>query len=108
MIKRSQGFETAAAAATKGGKHVSLEKAHYLLGHANHRSTIDTAKHLGWDHLKNSGKVCQSCAEANANQKSVPQARREPKSTIPNERMYLDLSTVKAPADVAEKALKLN
>ena len=107
MIKRSQGFETAAAA-TKCSKQMSLDKAHHLLGHANHRSTIDTAKHLGWVKLKNSGNVCQSCAEAKAKQKVVPQSRKEPKLTIPNERVYHDLATVKAPADVVEKVLKPN
>ena len=107
MIKRNQGFKTAAAA-TKGDKQMSLEKAHYLLSHTNHRLTIGTATHLGWDPLKNSGKVWQSCATAKAKQKAVPQARREPKSTIPNERIYHDLATVKTPADVVEKVSKPN
>ena len=107
LIKRSQGFEIAAAV-TKGDQQISLEKVHHLLGHINHYSTIDTAKHLGWGQLKNSGKIYQPCAKAKAKQKSVPQSRRAPRSTIPNERIYHDLATVKAPADVAEKVSKPN
>ena len=107
LIKQSQGFETVAAA-TKVSKQMSLEKVHYMLGHTNHRLTIDMAKHLGWGQLKNSGKICQSCAEAKVKQKAVSHTRREPKSIIPNTRMYHDLATVKAPADVAEKLLKPN
>ena len=105
LIKQIQGFETAAAA-TEGGKQTSLEKAHYLLGHPNHHSTIDTAKHLEWGQLKNSGKVCQSCAGAKTKQKTVPQTRREPKSSILSEIVYHDLATMKAPANVVEKVPK--
>ena len=107
LIKQSQGFKTAAAP-TKGGKLMSLEHAHHLFGHSNHRSTIDTATHFGWGQLKNNGKIGQAYAKTKAKQKSTPQSRRETKLTIPNERMYHDLATVKAPADIAEKVLKPN
>ena len=63
LIKRSQGFETASAA-TNGSKQMSLDKAHHLLVHAIHRSTIDTAKKFGWGQLKNSDKACQCYAKA--------------------------------------------
>ena len=105
MIKRSQGFETAAAA-TKGDKQMSMTKAHDLLGHTNRRATVNTAKHLGWNKLKDSVVIYQPCAEAKAKQKLVPQAREAPRLTIPNKRLYHDLATVKAPAHVTEKVRK--
>ena len=36
----------------------------------------------------------------------MPQSRKEPKSTIPNERVYHDLAPVKTPSDVVEKVSK--
>ena len=65
MIKQSQGFETAAAV-IEGGKHMGTAKAYYLLGHTNHHATDDTATHLGWGKLKDSGAVYQPCAKANS------------------------------------------
>jgi hypothetical protein len=56
MTKRSQGFKTTAAA-TKGGKQMSMAKAHHLLGHTNHHASINTAKKLGWGKLKDGGKI---------------------------------------------------
>ena len=107
MMRRSQDFETAAAA-TKGSKQMSMAKAHHLLGHTNRHTTINTAKHLGWSKLKDSGKICQPCAEVKAKQKLVPQARRAPRLTILKERLYHELAAVQAPADVVEKVSKPN
>ena len=107
MIKQSQGFETAATS-TKGDKQTRMLKAHHMLGHTNQLSTIDTVKHLGWGKLKYYVKTHQPCAEANAKQKLVPQSRRAPRLTIPNERLYHNFAMVKAPADVAEKISKPN
>jgi hypothetical protein len=56
-MKRSQGFETAAAV-TKGGKQMSMDKVHHFLGHTNRRATFDTAKYLGWDKLKDTDNIC--------------------------------------------------
>ena len=103
--KQKPRFETATAA-TEGSRLMSLEKAHLLLGHMNHRLTIKTAKHLGWGQLRNCGKVCQSYAKAKAKQKAVPQSRKEKRLAIPNKRIYHNLATVKAPSDVAEKVSK--
>ena len=104
MIKRSQGFETAAA--IKGNKQMNMAKAHHLLGHTNHQVTVDTATYLGWGKLKDSGVICQPYSEANSKQKLVPQARRVTRLMIPNERLYHELVTVKAPADFGEKVSK--
>ena len=66
MMKRGAGaiLETAAVV-TKGGKHISIAKAHHLLGHTNCPKTIKTTKHSGWGKLKDSGGVCHSYAKAN-------------------------------------------
>ena len=85
---------------------MSISKAHKLLGHSSHHATIETAKHLGWGKLKDAGTKCQSCAKAKAKQKSVPQKRTITKATLPNERLYHDLTTVKAPSDVEKKVNK--
>ena len=107
MIKRSQGFDTAAAA-TKDDKQMSMAKAHHLLSHINRRTAVNTVKHLGWGKIKDSGVICQPCAKAKAKQKSVLQSRKTPRLTIPNKRMYHNLAMVKAPAVVAEKVNKPN
>ena len=62
-IKGSQGFKTVAAP-PEGGKQLSMAKAHNLLGHSNHRTTVDTVKHLGLRKLKDSGVMCQPCAKS--------------------------------------------
>ena len=108
MVKRSQGSETAAAA-TEGNKQMSMAKAHHLLGHINRHATVNTAKLLGWGKLKDTSTlIYQPCVKAKAKQKSVPQSRRAPRSMIPNERLYHNLATVKAPADISEKINKPN
>jgi hypothetical protein len=63
-------------------------------------------KYLGWGKLKDNGKVWQPCAETKSKQQSVPQARRAPRLTIPNERLYRDLATVNTPTDATEKVSK--
>ena len=63
MMKRGGTTLKITAAATKGGKQMSLAKAHHLLGYTHHRMTVKTAKYLGWGKLEDSGKECQLCTE---------------------------------------------
>ena len=65
MMKKSQA--KTAAAATKGGKQISMDKAHHFLEHTNHCVTINAIKHLGWGKLKDSSQIYQPCAEAKVN-----------------------------------------
>ena len=75
---------------------MGVEKAHDLLGHCNEDATRATAKHLGWE-LSRGAKPCQSCAEAKAKQKIMPKKTKGKKASRPNERLFQDLATVKAP-----------
>ena len=72
------------------------EKAHSLLGHCNEDTTRKIAKLLGWE-LKPKTTQCQSCAEGKAKQKNLPQVADGVKATKPMERVYHDLSHLKAP-----------
>ena len=107
MIKRSQGFKTAAAA-TKVNKKMSIGKAHHLLGHTNRCATINTAKNFCLDKLKDSCVIYQLFAEAKTKRNYVPQARRAPRSKTLNKRLYQNLAMVKAQVDIAEKVNKPN
>ena len=80
---------------------MNVDKAHDLLGHSNKDDTRATAKHLGWE-LSKSAKPRKSCAKAKAKQKIVLKRMSRKKASRPNERLFQDLATVKAP-----KALKI-
>ena len=76
---------------------MSANKDHQLLGHGNKGVTQLTAAHLGWELNKASWQVCQSCAEADAQQKNVPKESTSEKATDPNGYLYHNLETIKPP-----------
>ena len=76
---------------------MSANKAHQLLGHGHEGATRSTAAYLGWQLVKGSWQVCQSCAEAKAQQKNVPKESSSEKATEPNGRLFHDLATFKTP-----------
>ena len=83
-----------AAVGTGAGKKMNVTKAHSLLGHVSEASTRQTAKGLGLEISRGSLKPCVHCARAKAKQKNVCKASEAPKSDIPGQRVYLDLSKV--------------
>lgn len=92
-LKRRQHEVGAAGVEVK--QKISVLKAHQLLGHINEEATRKTAKILGWDLKPGSLGVCESCTVAKAKQKNVPKVSEHIPSNIPNERIYLDIATVK-------------
>ena len=94
-IKRDGPREISGAVSEKA--KMSANKAHQLLGHGHEGATRSTAAHLGWQLVKGSWQVCQSCAEAKAQQKNVPKESSSEKATEPNGRLFHDLATIKPP-----------
>ena len=84
---------------------MKVEKAHALLGHSNNVDTRKSAKALGWHLCQGDCEVCVACSEAKAKQKNLhtkTPAETE-KLKEPNERVHLDLATIKAPTKVNVK-----
>ena len=82
---------------------LELGTAHDLLGHSNRRATQETAKELGWLIVDSPHKPCPSCTAAKAKQKSVVKVSGHVKSKVSNERIFIDISTVKNPRSSSEK-----
>ena len=57
---------------------------------------------MGYEIARGAMKPCKACADAKAKQKNLPTHREHVPSKESNERIFLDLATVKAP-----KALKV-
>jgi len=104
-IKRKMAKETSCGNVLQ--EKISVAKAHALLGHANEEATRATAEHLGWS-LSRGNKPCQSCAEAKAKQRNVPQSTKGIKANKPNGRLYLDLAKLKAPNEEIKQSSKPN
>ena len=107
-LKRRAIHETMAVAKQcdqRGSKHLSTIKAHCLLGHSNVEATRATAKHLGWNLTRGTDEICEACAAAKAKQKNLVKGEwklvrfrenRKQRAANPNERIYLDISSVKS------------
>ena len=72
----------------------NINIAHCLLGHRNEDSVRKTARELGWVLTRGTLKPCKHCARSKANQKNVQKESGAPKSEVPGQRLYLDLSKV--------------
>lgn len=81
-------------ASTDFGAKMSIQRAHALLGHGDEESTRQTAKELGWKLTRGTLKPCEACAVAKAKKKNTVKESKSPKSTVPGEKIYTDISTV--------------
>ena len=97
----------------RNGK-VSADTLHGLMGHINDTACRETAKYLGLKVTRGKMTLCGACAEARAKQKSLP-SRTEivrvvvnPKEVAKkvNERVHLDISTIKAPKELKMSVAK--
>jgi hypothetical protein len=96
-------------------KPIKAKVAHSLLGHINEVDSRTSAKYLGYEISKGSMKPCDACAESKSKQKSLPSRTEIVKRVVikkdtpklVNERIYLDISTIKAPAGVKVTVKKL-
>ena len=75
-------------------KAIKLKALHHRLSHAAMESVKATAKHFGWQTTGDLDK-CVACATAKAKRKKLNRELQE-KSKIPGERLFLDISSVKA------------
>jgi hypothetical protein len=73
----------------------SINKAHALLGHNNENDTRQIASHLRWTITRGSLGMCESCANAKARQKNVPEISTGEKAAVINGRWFQDNSTLK-------------
>jgi hypothetical protein len=94
----SREQEIAGAGADTTAK-MSVQMAHERLGHCGEDLTRKTAKLMGWELTPGELKPCQACAAGKAKQKNVPKASEHKSSKVSNERVYLDIATVKTPME---------
>ena len=108
MLKTEEGVlfamyfkrDTEIAGATIDTKtKMSVMTAHEKLGHCSEELTRKTAKALSWELTKGSFGVCEACTIGKAKQKNVPKESDHEPSKVANERIYMDISTIKAPED---------
>ena len=71
-----------------------------MFGHIGIDATSEACKYLGYDIQKGTIKPCVSCNESKAKKKPIPSISKREPSTIPNQLVFLDISTVKQPANV--------
>ena len=81
-------------------KQISATLAHEILGHMGEaRRRAATTKHMGFELTRGSLQAFESCATGKAKQKNVPQISDHNPATKINERIFLDISTIKEPKD---------
>ena len=85
---------------------IGIEKAHHLFGHASEDETRKTAEALGYRVVRGTLKPCDACTAAKAKQKNVPKASEHVPAGKPNERVFLDISTIKKCNDIKFKPAK--
>jgi hypothetical protein len=75
------------------GKSVQLQDLHHKLSHVNEGCARKTAAVYGWQ-LTEKFSPCEDCATAKARQKNLKKLT-ETRGTVPGERLFLDMSSVK-------------
>jgi hypothetical protein len=91
---RKGGDEVMGGAVDKAPTY-TINKAHVLLGHNNDNDTRQIASHVGWTITRRSLEICDSCANAKARQKYVPNISTSEKATMINGRWFQEKSTLK-------------
>ena len=84
------------ASAAKTNKPISINLAHCSFGYGDEHITREIARALGFEITNGTMKPCNACAAAKAKQKNLPTSRNHIPSKISNERMHLDIATIKA------------
>ena len=77
-------------------KTITLKEAHEMLGHMNNDATKQTIEALGYSITDTTMPVCESCAVGKAKQKDVPKVSKGIKASEAGERVFMDISSVKA------------
>lgn len=89
-------------------KKINVNLAHELFDHGDENSTQETAAALGYEIARGAMKPCKACADAKAKQKNLPTHREHVPSKESNERIFLNLATVKAPKSLKVTAKRLS
>jgi hypothetical protein len=89
-------------------KKISIDLAHQMLGHPGEDTTRLMCKELGHVLTRGNMKKCEACAVAKAKQKNVPKETKHKRAVAVNGRVYLDISTIKAPRKSKVKVTKPN
>jgi hypothetical protein len=76
-------------------KRMSVKKAHDMLGHINEKDVRKTATALRWELTRGTLGVREPCTEAKAKQKNLPRHPNAPPSTKDENRIYLDIATIR-------------
>jgi len=84
----------AAIAALAPGQDIKTTTFHHQLGHPSEAITRATARYMQI-HVTGTLPPCQNCAMGKARQKPVPKTNANT-SKIPGERLYIDISSIKA------------
>jgi hypothetical protein len=84
-------------------KQLSIQHAHYFLGHMGQANTSAVAKDLGWQLTRGSLHNCEDCAIGKGRQKNVPKIAGGPIATLENPRANLDCCTLRVKDSFAGK-----
>ena len=71
-----------------------------MFGHIGNDATSEACKYLGYKISWGSMKPHTSCKEARAKKEPSPKISERKTSAIPNEIVFLDISTIKKPSSV--------
>jgi hypothetical protein len=74
---------------------LSVEQAHFRLGHMSEKATRKTAEAIGWKLMAGSMAPCESCAIGKGRQKNVTKDDGGPVAKLKQSRVYLDCSSFK-------------
>ena len=77
------------------GTKMMIQQVHEHLGHCGEEATCKTAKELGWTLTSGTLNPCEACATGKAKQKNVPKESESKPAKKGENRIYLDIATVK-------------
>ncbi len=86
---------------------MSVAQAYDKLGHCSKDMIRKSAKLLGWEWLPDNMKPCEVCAAGKAKLKNVPKASDHVASEVCNERIFVDIASIRRFASV-QKVTKPN
>jgi hypothetical protein len=95
------------ATAANDKTRTTIKQAHDKFGHCNEDATRKIAKQLGWELIPGSLGMCEACTIGKAKPKNVPKLSKGKPVKSGENRIYLDISTVK-PKKGHPKLLKPN
>jgi hypothetical protein len=87
------GHEVVGAASHK--MRTTIKQAHDKFGHCNEDAMRKIAKQLGWELIPGSLGACKLCAAGKVKQKKVPKLSEGEPAKAGENRIYLDIVTVK-------------